>query len=135
MENKTFHWTALSNCHFDILGEFARIVFLDKQFSKFIFISYINKNLNKYKYNLITEYVKNNNKMVVLDVTTLNEIKLFIKNYEGLTIDCEMSIRSHYPKIDPLTLGSIVNKEAQQRMKENYGYMSSKRIVTKICKE
>jgi hypothetical protein len=49
-----------------------------------------------------------------------NEIMDFIRNYPGLAIDCEKDLKEKFQEIDPHTLGSILGRFGQNRIKGNY---------------
>uniref|UniRef100_A0A2C9GV81 CDAN1-interacting nuclease 1 n=1 Tax=Anopheles dirus TaxID=7168 RepID=A0A2C9GV81_9DIPT len=64
--------------------------------------------------------------MVVVSVERFTEIQNFIRNYNGMYIDCNAELESAFPEYSPDTLGSIVAKEVVQRVKANHAKISSK---------
>lgn len=49
-----------------------------------------------------------------------NEIMDFIKSYPGLAIDCERELKLKYQDLDPHTLGSILGRFGQNKIKMNH---------------
>ncbi|XP_050091251.1 CDAN1-interacting nuclease 1 [Anopheles aquasalis] len=64
--------------------------------------------------------------MVVISTEQYVEIQNYIRDYEGLSIDCSVDLVKQFPAYPKETLGSILSKEVLQRVKTSHS-----RIVAK----
>uniref|UniRef100_A0A182SAB3 CDAN1-interacting nuclease 1 n=1 Tax=Anopheles maculatus TaxID=74869 RepID=A0A182SAB3_9DIPT len=64
--------------------------------------------------------------MVVISVARFTEIQTFIRNYNGLFVNCNLELEAKFPEYSPDTLGSIVAKEVIQRVKSNHYNLTAK---------
>ncbi|XP_058123723.1 CDAN1-interacting nuclease 1 [Anopheles ziemanni] len=64
--------------------------------------------------------------MVVLTTQEYTEIQNFVRNYNGLSTDCNLELGLKFPKYPPETLGSILAKEVLQRVKINHSKITAK---------
>uniref|UniRef100_A0AAG5D6N6 CDAN1-interacting nuclease 1 n=1 Tax=Anopheles atroparvus TaxID=41427 RepID=A0AAG5D6N6_ANOAO len=64
--------------------------------------------------------------MVVISTKRYTEIQNFIRNYNGLSIDCNQELGLKFPEYSPDTLGSILAKEVLQRVKTNHSKITAK---------
>ena len=64
--------------------------------------------------------------MVVISSDIYQEIISFIRKYDGLSIDCEEKLKHVFNDIPGPTLGSIVSKEGQIRLKINHSKISAR---------
>uniref|UniRef100_A0A182Y167 CDAN1-interacting nuclease 1 n=1 Tax=Anopheles stephensi TaxID=30069 RepID=A0A182Y167_ANOST len=64
--------------------------------------------------------------MVVISVARFTEIQTFIRNYNGLFVNCNLELESKFSEYSPDTLGSIVAKEVIQRVKSNHSKLTAR---------
>lgn len=55
-----------------------------------------------------------------------NEITEYIKNYRGLSIDCQEDMKKQFPDVSPRTLGSILSKSGQNKLRQFHYKLSQK---------
>ncbi|XP_052896336.1 CDAN1-interacting nuclease 1 [Anopheles moucheti] len=64
--------------------------------------------------------------MVVISVSRFTEIQNFIRNYNGLYINCNLELEAKFPEYSSDTLGSIIGKEVIQRVKSNHSKITAR---------
>ncbi|XP_049294997.1 CDAN1-interacting nuclease 1 [Anopheles funestus] len=64
--------------------------------------------------------------MVVISVSRFTEIQNFIRNYNGLFVNCNLELEAKFPEYSSDTLGSIIGKEVLQRVKSNHSKINAR---------
>jgi hypothetical protein len=64
--------------------------------------------------------------ILAMDFQIYQKICEFIRNYNGLQLDCDRDIRKAFPDIAPRTLSAILSRELQQRQIATHPKMSHK---------
>lgn len=64
--------------------------------------------------------------MVVLNYEQYEEILQFVRNFRGLSIDCNREIVHRFPQHNPRTLGSILTGEARQQLKQSHAKITAR---------
>lgn len=64
--------------------------------------------------------------MVILNYEQYSEIQQFINKFRGLSIDCNRELLKKFPQHSPETLGSILSREVQQRLRQSHGKISAR---------
>ena len=59
------------------------------------------------------------------------KIVTWIRNFNGLWVECGKQVQSVFPDVDPVILSSIVSREGQNRMRQQHNAISRdiKRIL------
>lgn len=70
--------------------------------------------------------------MVIVSTAEYEEVVKFINKFNGITIDCEKELVRRYPHLQSETLGSIISREGQLRIKGAHSRIVSdiKNIIT-----
>ncbi|XP_053674545.1 CDAN1-interacting nuclease 1 [Anopheles nili] len=63
--------------------------------------------------------------MVVISSERFSEIQNFIRDYNGLWINCTFELENKFPEYSADTLGSIIAKEVVQKVKSNHSKLSA----------
>ncbi|XP_055609322.1 CDAN1-interacting nuclease 1 [Uranotaenia lowii] len=63
--------------------------------------------------------------MMILNYEQYSEITQFIQKFKGISIVCHRELIKQFPQYRPETLGSILSREVQQRLKHSHFRVSS----------